>query len=75
VLDDLHRMKATEPRVATLVALLKAYRDENARIVVTSSISPEELAVRLQDTPGTEDLIAWMTAVKKRLVSDPPQAA
>jgi hypothetical protein len=65
------RMKATESRVAALVALLKAYRDEDARIVVRSSLSPKELAARWKGTPGTDDLIAWMTAVKKRCVSDP----
>lgn len=70
VLDDLHRIKATESRTAALVAILKAYRDEDARIVVTSSLAPGELAARWQDTPGTEDLIAWMRAAKKRPVSE-----
>jgi hypothetical protein len=71
VLDDIHRMKETEPRVAQLVALLKAYRDEDARIVVTSSLPPKELTARWQDIPGTEDLITWMATAKKIRVSDP----
>jgi hypothetical protein len=71
VLNDIHRLKATDPRVSQLVALLKAYRDEDARVVVTSSLSPNELAARWQDTPGSQDLIAWMTTAKKLRVSDP----
>ena len=60
VLDDMDLVKMTEPKLVKLLSILKELKHAGGRVVMTTSIHPEQLAKRWSSVPGSETLVDWM---------------